>query len=125
MNQWWVWLGAGGGPNILCGQLESCVLSRFSRLFATFCGPMDCVAGQALLSMEFSRQEYWRGSPCPSPGDLYDLGIKPESLKSPVLPGGFFTRRATWEAQLESSLPNTLTAKYLWVSSCSVSFFFF
>ena len=48
-----------------------------------------------------------------------------QSLKSPVLPGGFFTRRATWEAQLESSLPNTLTAKYLWVSSCSVSFFFF
>ena len=86
---------------------------------------MDCVAGQALLSMEFSRQEYWRGSPCPSPGDLYDPGIKPESLKSPVLPGGFFTRSATWEAQLESSLPNTLTAKYLRVSSCSVSFFFF
>ena len=23
--------------------------------------PMDCIAHQALLSMEFSRQEYWNG----------------------------------------------------------------
>ena len=27
-------------------------------------------AHQALLSMEFSRQEYWSGLPFPSPGDL-------------------------------------------------------
>ena len=32
---------------------------------------------------------------------------------------------ATWEAQWESSWPNTPTAEYLRVSSCSVSFFFF
>ena len=38
------------------------------------------VAHQALLSMEFSRQEYWRGLPFPSPGDLPKPGIKPESL---------------------------------------------
>ena len=35
------------------------------------------VAGQAPLSMEFSRQEYWSGLPFPSPGDLPDPGIKP------------------------------------------------
>ena len=29
--------------------------------------------------MEFSRQECWSGLPFPSPGDLPDLGIKPES----------------------------------------------
>ena len=29
--------------------------------------------------MEFSRQEYWRGLPCPPPGDLPDLGIEPTS----------------------------------------------
>ena len=28
------------------------------------------VAQQSSLSMEFSRQEYWRGLPFPSPGDL-------------------------------------------------------
>ena len=29
--------------------------------------------------MEFSRQEYWSGLPCPSPGDLPNPGIKPRS----------------------------------------------
>ena len=37
------------------------------------------VALQAALSMEFSRQEYWRGLPFPSPGDLPDPEIKPMS----------------------------------------------
>ena len=35
------------------------------------------VAGQARLSMGFSRQEYWSGLPFPSPGDLPDPGIEP------------------------------------------------
>ena len=40
----------------------------------TLCDPiMDCSC-QALLSMEFSRQEYWSGFPFPSPGDLPDPG---------------------------------------------------
>ena len=29
--------------------------------------------------MEFSRQEYWRGTPLPSPEDLPDPGIQPVS----------------------------------------------
>ena len=37
------------------------------------------LAHQAPLSMEFSRQEYWSGLPFPSPGNLPDSGIKPES----------------------------------------------
>ena len=32
--------------------------------------PHGLVACQALLSVEFSRQEYWSGLPFPSPGDL-------------------------------------------------------
>ena len=47
-------------------------LSRV-RLFAT---PWT-VAHKPPLSMAFSRQEYWSGSPFPSPGDLPDPGIKP------------------------------------------------
>ena len=43
------------------------------------------VARQALLSMEFSRQEYWSGLPFPSPGDLPQAGIEPVSLVSPAL----------------------------------------
>ena len=37
------------------------------------------VARQALLSMGFSRQEYWSELPRPLPGDLPILGIKPRS----------------------------------------------
>ena len=51
------------------------LLSRV-RLFVT----SWTVAHQALLSMEFSRQEYWSGLPFPSPVDL-NAGIK---LQSPV-----------------------------------------
>ena len=46
-------------------------LSRV-RLFAT---PW-AVARQAPLSMRFSRQEYWSGFLCPSPGDLPNTGIE-------------------------------------------------
>ena len=35
--------------------------------------------------MGFSRQEYWSGLPFPSPGDLPNLGIEPESPGSPAL----------------------------------------
>ena len=56
------------------------------------------VARQAPLSMGFSRQEYWGGLPCPPPGDVPDPGIKPASLLSPALAGGFFTTNTTWEA---------------------------
>ena len=34
-------------------------------------------ACQAPLFKGFSRQEYWSGLPCPSPGDLPDPGIEP------------------------------------------------
>ena len=42
------------------------------------------VAIQAPLSMEFFRQEYWSGLPCPPPGDLPDPGVKLASCKSPA-----------------------------------------
>ena len=47
---------------------------------------------QAPLSVGFSRQEYWRGLPFPSPGDdLLDPGVEPMPLRSPALTGRFFT----------------------------------
>ena len=51
---------------------------------------------QALLSMEFFRQEYWSGLPFPPPGDLPDPRIEPTAPLAPVAPvapalaGGFF-----------------------------------
>ena len=57
---------------------KDCMLSHFScvQLFAT----LRTVALQAPLPMGFSRQEYWSGLPCPTPGDLSDPGSKPLSL---------------------------------------------
>ena len=48
-----------------------------ARLFAT---PWT-VACQALLSMDFSRQEYWSGLPFPSPGDHPNPRIESGSPK--------------------------------------------
>ena len=49
---------------------------------------MDPVARQASLSMEFSRKEYWSGSPCHTLGAPPNPEIEPES---PALAGRFFT----------------------------------
>ena len=52
-----------------------------AKLCPTLVTPLT-VACQAPLSMGFSRQEYWSGLPFPSPGDLPDLGIEPQSPAS-------------------------------------------
>ena len=62
------------------------VLSRV-QLFVT----LWTVARQAPLSMGFSRQEYWRGLPSPSPRGFPNPGIKPTSLVPSALASGFFT----------------------------------
>ena len=50
-----------GGP-VLCVHCVASVVSKSLTL--------QTVAHQALLSMGFSRQEYWSGLPCPPPEDL-------------------------------------------------------
>ena len=73
------------------------MLRHFSHV--QLCVTLWTILYQAPLSMGFSRQEYWRGLPFPSPGDLPDPVIEPAFLMSPALAGGFFTTSATWEAQ--------------------------
>ena len=82
--------------------LRVCVAKMLSRvrLFAI----LWTVAHQAPLATGFCRQEHWSGLPFPSPGDLPDPGIKPTSLMSPALAGGFFTTSAAWEAPLSFTL---------------------
>ena len=77
--------------------------------------------------MEFSRQEYWSGSPCPSPGDLPDPGIK---TRSPALQADFLLseppRSPSLVAQIMSSIlmSNKMrpkrnkkkTIKVIWIS---------
>ena len=49
-----------------------------AQLCPTFCDPMDCSL-PGFPSMGFSRQEYERGLPFPSPGYLPNPGIEPRS----------------------------------------------
>ena len=61
----------------LCAKLlQSCPV----WLFAT----LRTVTLQVSLSMEFSRQEYWSGLPCPPPRAPPDAGLKPASPVAPV-----------------------------------------
>ena len=75
-----------------------CMLSRFTCVW--FCATQWIVDCQAPLSVGFSRQEYWSGLPCPSPGDLSNSGIKP---RCPAL----------WT----NSLPTKPLGKPQWVNS--------
>ena len=93
--------------NVIAGFLHSwklemkvCVqlLSRV-RLFAT----LWSVARQSPLSMEFSRQEYWSGLPFPTPDDLLNPGIEPQS---PASAGGFCTTVPPGKLRIEIYLPN-------------------
>ena len=55
------------------------------------------------MSKGFSKQEYWSGLLFPSPWDLADPGIEPESLISPALAGRFFITSSTWEVPVKMS----------------------
>ena len=54
------------------------MLSRFSPVWIF--AALWIVACQALLSLGFSRQEYWSGLPCSPPGYLPNPGIETASL---------------------------------------------
>ena len=58
----------------MCMLSCSCHVQLFLMLWT--------IAQQAPLSMGFSRQEYWSGLLCHTPGDLPDAGIVPKSLQS-------------------------------------------
>ena len=57
-------------------------------------------ACQAPSLMVFPRQKHWSGLPFPPSGYIPNPGIKPKSLASPALAGGFFTSCDSWEALL-------------------------
>ena len=94
------------------------------------------VAYQAPLFIEFSRQEYWSGLPCPPPGDLPDPGIEP---RVSLIVGRCFTVWATrevlvidyinWFSNVDSTLhtwdKSHLVMAYLihhWVQFVSILF---
>ena len=53
--------------------------AKWFKLYPSLCVPVDC-ACQALLSMGFSKQEYWSWLPYPPPSGFPDPEIETESL---------------------------------------------
>ena len=83
---------------IIYKYIYVCVYALFATLWA--------VAPQASLSMGFPRQEYLSGLPFPSPADLPNSGIEPEST---ALPGGLFHRAVMGEGWDQG---------YTWTDEC-------
>ena len=97
------------------GLAKSSVCAKSLQLCLTLCNPWNIVH-QALLSMGFSRQEYWIWLPCPPPRDLPNPVIKPflhwwvgslplsttwEALaKGQILPATCFCQWSYWNTLL-------------------------
>ena len=62
---------------MLCSVTQSCLM---------LCDSMDCSLPSSSVH-GVSRQEYWRGLPFPSPGDLTDPEIKSAHPACPALSG--------------------------------------
>ena len=85
------------------------------------------VAHQAPLSLGFSTQEHWSGSPCPPPGDLPDLGIEPVCcascigrqvlypVRSPRIPTD---KGKDSKHHSKTAVPGTAIPLWMWVISC-------
>ena len=101
----------------VCGEKYVAKVKSLSRilLFAT---PWT-VTYQAPPSMGFSRQEYWRGLPCPPPGDLPHPGIEPTSPVDNALPSRFFITSATF-----SSNTFSIPTNHCLVNICSLFYIF-
>ena len=81
--------------------------------------PPWIVACQAPLSMGFSKQEYWSGSPFSFPGNLPDPGIKP---RYPVLQAGSLPSKLPGKPPFHgrtAAKPKTNTQKLVLVDSGS------
>ena len=81
-----------------------CMCAKSLQPCVTLSDPMDCsTPGSSAHGMLQAKN--WRvcilgGGKCPPPRDFPDPGIKPVSLTSPALGGGFFTTSDTWEAHV-------------------------
>ena len=83
--------------------LSTLIISSVScSVMSDFATPWT-VAGQAPLSMGFSRQEYWSGLPFPLPGNL---PRDRTPVMSPALAGEFFSTSPTSASLVAQSCPS-------------------
>ena len=109
----------------VCVCVCVCVCARVC-LCAQLCPTPRILAHQAPLSVEFSRQEYWSGLPFPLPENLPNPGIKPVSLASPALAGGFFLleplgkpsgQKKIWPSFIQREMQAKSTMRYHLIST--------
>ena len=81
----------------VCVCVCVCVYAKSLQLCLTLCDPMDCSPPGSSVPGILQARILERVAISP-PRDLPNPGIKPTSLMSPELAGGFFTTGATWEA---------------------------
>ena len=89
LNSSLCFIQASSSHDVLCIQVLFVDIGKGKGLVAKSCPTLATpwtIACQSPLSMGFSRQDHWSGSPFPSPGDLSDLGIEP---RSPALQADF------------------------------------
>ena len=71
--------GAGWALRMWCHRQEKVKAKvKVTQLCPTLCDPMDCSPPSSSVH-GILQQEYWSGSPFPSPRDLPDSGIEPSS----------------------------------------------
>ena len=78
-----------------------CFYCLVNKSYLTLLIPMD-YSPPGFSTHEFLRQEYWSGSPFPSPRNLPDPGIDPTS---PALAGGFFATESPGKPPKYSHTP--------------------
>ena len=101
-----------------CYTVGPCCLSTAYIIAVTVVWSLSCVqlfeapwtvAHQAPLSMEFLRQEDWSGLPFPSPGNLPNPGIEPQSPAVQVVSaftGRFFTTEPPGKPRMYPLIPS-------------------
>ena len=79
------------------------------------------VAHQSLLSIEFSKQEYWSGLPFLTPENLPDPRIEPKSLAPPSLVDRFLTTQRSGKPNKDDAttelVPTYILCTYIFSST--------
>ena len=84
--------------NTYPGTKSMCMHASSLQSGPTLCEPMNCSPPGSSLHGDSPGKNTGVGLPCPPSGDLPNPGIKPVSLRSPALAGGFLNSSATWQA---------------------------
>ena len=98
-------------PDLRLPASRTCMRAKSLQSCPTLREPMGCSPwGSSINGILQVRS----GLPCSSPGNLPDPGIKPASLRSPALAGGFFAPAPPGKPQEQKIKPSFLKPASSW-----------